>query len=89
MLPAPSSLLGHIHPHLQVRVQDYAAAIPYFQAAARAQPRDSKWPLMVAGCLRRVGDVEGALGVYRDVLVHEPGNSEAARYVVTLSAAEG
>lgn len=45
----------------------------------------SKWPLMVAGCLRRVGRLEEALLRYRQVYRMCPTNPEALRYLVALS----
>jgi intraflagellar transport protein 88 len=68
-----------------VRRQDYVGAIPYFEAAARVQPRESKWLLMVAGCLRRVGRLEDALLQYREVYRLAPANMEALRYLAQLS----
>ena len=97
-----------------VRRQDYPGAIPFFEAAARVQPREvgsrprgacrivdpgqraptdrrcskrlqSKWPLMVAGCLRRVGRLEAALLRYREVYRVAPTNTEALRYLSQLS----
>ncbi|KAL4424093.1 hypothetical protein ABPG75_001394 [Micractinium tetrahymenae] len=79
------SWLGAHH----VRRQDYLAAVPYFEAAARAQPRESKWPLMVAGCLRRVGRLEEALLRYRQVYRMCPTNPEALRYLIALSGEFG
>ncbi|KAI3432221.1 hypothetical protein D9Q98_003783 [Chlorella vulgaris] len=75
------SWLGAHH----VRRQDYLAAVPYFEAAGRVQPRESKWPLMVAGCLRRVGRLEAALLRYREVYRMAPTNTEALRYLSQLS----
>lgn len=48
-------------------------------------PWQSKWPLMVAGCLRRVGRLEEALLQYRQVYRMCPTNPEALRYLVALS----
>ena len=45
----------------------------------------SKWPLMVAGCLRRVGRLEDALLQYREVYRMTPTNMEALRYLAQLS----
>lgn len=75
------SWLGAHH----VRRHDYLAAIPFFEAAGRVQPRDSKWALMVAGCLRRVGRLQAALLQYREVYRMAPNNTEALRYLSQLS----
>jgi hypothetical protein len=36
-------------------LQVYERAAPFFELAARLQPHEPKWALMVASCHRRVG----------------------------------
>jgi len=47
-----------------------------------------KWALMVAGCLRRVGQLEEALYRYRAIYATHPTNMECLRYLVQLSQVE-
>ena len=49
-------------PAAQLRVcsdlQVYEGAVPYFSLAARVQPHEVKWQLMVASCYRRIGNYQ-------------------------------
>ena len=38
--------------------QVYEGAVPYFSLAARVQPHEVKWQLMVASCYRRIGNYQ-------------------------------
>ena len=53
------SWLGAFH----VKNEVYEKAQPYFDLAAKIQPAEVKWQLMVASCLRRVGKYAEALQV--------------------------
>lgn len=44
------SWLGAFH----VKNEVYEKAVPYFELAARVQPSEVKWSLMVASCYRRI-----------------------------------
>ena len=39
-------------------LQVYEGAVPYFSLAARVQPHEVKWQLMVASCYRRIGNYQ-------------------------------
>ena len=41
-------------------LQVYEGAVPYFSLAARVQPHEVKWQLMVASCYRRIGNYQQA-----------------------------
>lgn len=49
------SWLGAYH----VRGEMYERAVPFFDLAARVQPQEPKWALMVASCYRRIGGQRG------------------------------
>lgn len=51
------SWLGAFH----VKNEVYEKAMPYFDLAARIQPTEVKWQLMVASCFRRIGAYPQAL----------------------------
>jgi hypothetical protein len=50
------SWLGAYH----VRGEMYERAVPFFDLAARVQPQEPKWALMVASCYRRIGECGGS-----------------------------
>ena len=77
-----ASWLGAFH----VRWEMYEKAIPYFQLAARVQLREPKWRLMIASCLRRIGNYQEALDEYRKIDEEFPDNPEclkAAQQIAT------
>jgi tetratricopeptide (TPR) repeat protein len=45
----------------------YEQAIEYFNQAAKVQPSEIKWQLMVTSCYRRLGDLYKALELYQKV----------------------
>lgn len=70
-----ASWLGAFH----VRSEMYEKAMPYFQLASRVQPREPKWRLMAASCMRRTGNYQGALDEYRRIDEQFPDNIECLR----------
>jgi intraflagellar transport protein 88 len=56
------SWLGAFH----VKNEVYEKAMPYFDLAARIQPTEVKWQLMVASCFRRIGAYPQALATVRE-----------------------
>jgi intraflagellar transport protein 88 len=51
-----------------VNEESYETAASYFSAAARMQPNEPKWQLMVASCHRRAQKLEKAFNLYEQVL---------------------
>jgi intraflagellar transport protein 88 len=50
-----------------VKREMYEQAIEYFNQAAKVQPSEIKWQLMVTSCYRRLGDLYKALELYQKV----------------------
>jgi intraflagellar transport protein 88 len=50
-----------------VKREMYEQAIDYFERAAKVQPGEVKWQLMVTSCYRRLGDLYKALDLYQKV----------------------
>lgn len=63
----------------------FEKAMPYFELAARLEPHEVKWHLMVASCLRRSGLFPQALERYHRIHKDHPDNAECLRYLVKLS----
>jgi hypothetical protein len=59
----------------------YEQAIEYFERAAKVQPSEVKWQLMVTSCYRRLGDYNKALELYLKIHEEHPENIEALQYV--------
>jgi len=74
------SWLGAFH----VQSEVYEKAMPYFDLAAKIQPQEVKWQLMVASCFRRIGALQNALGKYMEIHRASPDNVECLRYLVHL-----
>ncbi|CAK9252804.1 unnamed protein product [Sphagnum jensenii] len=51
-----------------VKREMYDQAIEYFECAAKVQPSEVKWRLMVASCHRRLGDLHKSLDIYKQLL---------------------
>lgn len=50
-----------------VNAERYETAATYFAAAARMQPAEPKWRLMVASCYRRAQQLDTAFSLYEQV----------------------
>jgi intraflagellar transport protein 88 len=67
-----------------VKREMYEQAIEYFNQAARVQPSEIKWQLMVTSCYRRLGDLYKALELYQKIHEEHPENIEALQYLEAL-----
>ena len=67
-----------------VKNEVYEKAIHYFQRAAKIQPKEVKWRLMVTSCYRRMGSYQRALELYEEIHRDEPENIECLRYLVAI-----
>ena len=54
----PDSSLAAAELRASSDLQVYEGAVPYFSLAARVQPHEVKWQLMVASCYRRIGNYQ-------------------------------
>jgi intraflagellar transport protein 88 len=68
-----------------VKQELYEQAIPYFARAAEIDHRDSKWPLMVASCYRRLGNINQAMSLYERVHKTFPEDQECLQYLILIS----
>ena len=67
-----------------VKREMYEQAIEYFERAAKVQPSEVKWQLMVTSCYRRLGDYNKALELYLQIHQEHPDNIEALQYLEAL-----
>ncbi len=67
-----------------VKREMYEQAIEFFERAAKVQPSEVKWQLMVTSCYRRLGDYNKALELYLGIHEEHPENIEALQYLEAL-----
>lgn len=67
-----------------VKREMYEQAIEYFNQAAKVQPSEIKWQLMVTSCYRRLGDLSKAYELYLKIHEDHPDNIEALQYLEAL-----
>ena len=67
-----------------VKVEQYERAVQYFASAAKMQPGEAKWLLMVASCHRRTQNYDMAVAVYEQVHERFPDNHEALRFLIHI-----
>lgn len=72
-----------------VRNDEFEAAIPFFRRAAEVHPKEPKWPLMVAACLRRTDDTDQAIQMYEDIHKQFPEDVECLKFLVILCQSKG
>jgi intraflagellar transport protein 88 len=68
-----------------VRNELFENAIPFFERAAEIEPKELKWRLMVASCYRRLGALQQALDIYREVHSLDPDNVECLTFLCSLT----
>ncbi|XP_014211736.1 intraflagellar transport protein 88 homolog isoform X2 [Copidosoma floridanum] len=59
-------------------------ALTYFQGAVELAPYQPRWRLLMAACLRRIGQFHKALTEYEDIHQHFPDNIECLKFLVKL-----
>lgn len=77
--------LGIFH----VKGGNFHKAAYFFEIAAKTNPRDLKWKLMIASCYRRMDKLRRALSLYKEVHDKDQDNIEALRFIgifVTFSS---
>jgi intraflagellar transport protein 88 len=81
----PSSLevLGWLGAYF-IETEAYEKAIQYFEKAIFIQPYEVKWYFMEASCLRRSGNYQKAVDVYRKVHEKFPENEDCLRYLIRI-----
>ncbi|KAG5460020.1 MAG: putative intraflagellar transport protein IFT88 [Olpidium bornovanus] len=62
----------------------YEQAIQFFERAAMIQPKEVRWPLMVASCHRRSGNYQTAYEVYKRTHGSFPNDVECLRFLVRI-----
>ncbi|TKR92804.1 hypothetical protein L596_007383 [Steinernema carpocapsae] len=60
-------------------------AAKYFEKASLMQPNEIKWQLMMATCMRRSGNYQKALELYRQIHKKFPENIECLKFLVRIS----
>lgn len=59
-------------------------AMIFYQRAAKIQPTESKWQLLIAACQRRSGNYQNALQKYKQIHERFPDNPECLRNIVRI-----
>jgi intraflagellar transport protein 88 len=60
---------------------NFKKASYYFSIAAKTNPKDLKWKLMIASCHRRMEKYDEALELYKEVYETDNDNLEALRFI--------
>uniref|UniRef100_A0A1I7XXS8 Intraflagellar transport protein 88 homolog n=1 Tax=Steinernema glaseri TaxID=37863 RepID=A0A1I7XXS8_9BILA len=67
-----------------IEAQFAERAAKYFEKASLMQPNEIKWQLMMATCLRRSGNYQKALELYRRIHKKFPENIECIKFLVRI-----
>ncbi|KAK0425986.1 hypothetical protein QR680_009488 [Steinernema hermaphroditum] len=67
-----------------IEAQFAERAAKYFEKASLMQPSEIKWQLMMATCLRRSGNYQKALELYRQIHKKFPENIECIKFLVRI-----
>ncbi|XP_053600484.1 intraflagellar transport protein 88 homolog [Plodia interpunctella] len=65
------------------------AALGYYRRAARLQPTNPRWGLLMGGCLRASGHYQEALGLYKKMNARFPDNVQCLKLIVKLCGDQG
>ncbi|XP_039745966.1 intraflagellar transport protein 88 homolog [Pararge aegeria] len=64
-------------------------AIQYYRRAARLQPNNAEWGLLIGGCLRASGRYQEALSLYKKLNSRFPDNVQCLKLIVKLCGDQG
>ncbi|XP_050676957.1 intraflagellar transport protein 88 homolog isoform X2 [Leptidea sinapis] len=64
-------------------------ALQYYRRAARIQPTNPKWGLLIGSCLRASGRYQDALSVYKKLNANFPDNVQCLKLLVKLCGDQG
>ncbi|XP_049865203.1 intraflagellar transport protein 88 homolog [Pectinophora gossypiella] len=65
------------------------AALQYYRRAARLQPNNPQWGLLMGGCLRANGRYQEALTLYKKMNARFPDNVQCLKLIVKLCGDQG
>ncbi|XP_028156305.1 intraflagellar transport protein 88 homolog [Ostrinia furnacalis] len=65
------------------------AALHYYRRAARLQPNNPRWGLLMGGCLRANGRYQEALSLYKKMNAKFPDNVQCLKLIVKLCGDQG
>ncbi|KAL0883816.1 hypothetical protein ABMA27_015905 [Loxostege sticticalis] len=65
------------------------AALQYYRRAARLQPNNPRWGLLMGGCLRANGRYQEALTLYKKMNAKFPDNVQCLKLIVKLCGDQG
>ncbi|CAG9090797.1 unnamed protein product [Plutella xylostella] len=66
-----------------------AAALQYYRRAARLQPSNPQWGLLIGACLRASGNYQEALTVYKKMNARFPDDVQCLKLIVKLCGDQG
>ncbi|KAG7305413.1 hypothetical protein JYU34_009482 [Plutella xylostella] len=66
-----------------------AAALQYYRRAARLQPSNPQWGLLIGACLRASGQYQEALTVYKKMNARFPDDVQCLKLIVKLCGDQG
>ncbi|CAG4940510.1 unnamed protein product [Colias eurytheme] len=64
-------------------------ALQYYRRAARLQPNNPQWGLLIGGCLRASGRYQEALRVYKKLNARFPDDIQCLKHIVKLCGDQG
>ncbi|KPJ16860.1 Intraflagellar transport protein 88-like [Papilio machaon] len=64
-------------------------ALRYYRRAARLQPHNPQWGLLMGGCLRASGKYQEALALYKKLNARFPDNVQCLKLIVKLCGDQG
>jgi intraflagellar transport protein 88 len=64
----------------------YEKALPYFEKAAKIEPKNVDWRMLVASCYRKILAFQQAKNCYENILKDFPDNVESLKYLVQICA---
>ncbi|CAH0717255.1 unnamed protein product, partial [Brenthis ino] len=64
-------------------------ALQYYRRAARLQPNNPEWGLLLGGCLRASGRYQDALALYKKLNARFPDNVQCLKLIVKLCGDQG
>ncbi|XP_047989968.1 intraflagellar transport protein 88 homolog isoform X2 [Leguminivora glycinivorella] len=73
----------------EARSSEPALALQYYRRAARLQPGNPQWGLLMGGCLRASGRYQEALSLFKKMNARFPDNVQCLKLIVKLCGDQG
>ncbi|XP_073963690.1 intraflagellar transport protein 88-like protein nompB [Choristoneura fumiferana] len=73
----------------EARASEPETALQYYRRAARLQPNNPQWGLLMGGCLRASGRYQEALALFKKMNARFPDNVQCLKLIVKLCGDQG